>query len=464
MSYTLDFITAPPIDVSDPSIITVDVITRAAPAIVLEGTALGPPGPPGPPGGPGPAGGVASVDGRTGVVTLGDKYVDVTGDTMTGSLNVPALAVGASPANAGLIRIPNNQSIFSRNAANTADLQIIGIGAGDGVNIGQSSATITLGGAGTAIGIPYVVRIGTNPATTGTIGLPNGAGGAVNFRNAANTLNLGGIYLGTNDVLEIAGAGQVTHVGGSGLSLGTNPASAGAFRLPSQQGIRWRNVANDGDGAAITTDVADHLNLTVPAAKWHRFLVGGAEVATLKDASALINTPIGVTGHVLASTFLGVGSNQATNGAIRVPNNQHMYGRNVANTGDVLMVGLSSIDQVMLGSATAVGTALSAASGGSHVFNIGGVQQAAVGVGFMSTRDDFFINAGSTVGLRIGATATQKLGHWGSTPIVRPTGWGAPTGTATRTTFATTTATVTQLAERLKALIDDLTAEGLIGA
>lgn len=46
----------------------------------------------------------------------------------------------------------------------------------------------------------------------------------------------------------------------------------------------------------------------------------------------------------------------------------------------------------------------------------------------------------------------------------RKTGWGAPTGTATRTTFATSTVTLPQLAERLKALIDDLTSHGLIGS
>ena len=46
----------------------------------------------------------------------------------------------------------------------------------------------------------------------------------------------------------------------------------------------------------------------------------------------------------------------------------------------------------------------------------------------------------------------------------RRTGWVAPTGTATRTTFATSTVTLSELAERLKALIDDLTTHGLIGA
>jgi len=45
----------------------------------------------------------------------------------------------------------------------------------------------------------------------------------------------------------------------------------------------------------------------------------------------------------------------------------------------------------------------------------------------------------------------------------RRTGWGAPTGTATRTTFATSTVTLSQLAERMKALIDDLSTHGIIG-
>lgn len=46
----------------------------------------------------------------------------------------------------------------------------------------------------------------------------------------------------------------------------------------------------------------------------------------------------------------------------------------------------------------------------------------------------------------------------------RRTGWAAATGTATRTTFATGTVTLSQLAERVKALIDDLSTHGLIGA
>lgn len=63
-------------------------------------------------------------------------------------------------------------------------------------------------------------------------------------------------------------------------------------------------------------------------------------------------------------------------------------------------------------------------------------------------------------------TDTANSFKVGSNNVIgsRKTGWAAPTGTATRTTFDTATVTVQQLAERVKALIDDLTSHGLIGA
>ena len=65
-----------------------------------------------------------------------------------------------------------------------------------------------------------------------------------------------------------------------------------------------------------------------------------------------------------------------------------------------------------------------------------------------------------------GDSNTSGVFRVGGTQVMtsRRTGWAAPTGTATRTTFATSTVTTAQLAERVKALIDDLTTHGLIGA
>lgn len=58
----------------------------------------------------------------------------------------------------------------------------------------------------------------------------------------------------------------------------------------------------------------------------------------------------------------------------------------------------------------------------------------------------------------------DQIGFFGATPVSQKTGWGAPTGTATRTTFATGSVTLSVLAEHVKALIDDLTAYGLLSS
>ena len=99
-------------------------------------------------------------------------------------------------------------------------------------------------------------------------------------------------------------------------------------------------------------------------------------------------------------------------------------------------------------------------------------------------RRAFCINAHATVGLGILAlnddlTFKETLVSWDSsgnmnvaggdvyvagTKVVgaRATGWAAPTGTSTRSTFATSTVTTEQLAERVKAMYEDLKAHGLV--
>jgi hypothetical protein len=66
------------------------------------------------------------------------------------------------------------------------------------------------------------------------------------------------------------------------------------------------------------------------------------------------------------------------------------------------------------------------------------------------------------VGGAINSTAVYRID---GTQVVtnRQTGWGAPTGNATRSAFATSSVTLAELAQRVKALIDDLRDHGLIG-
>jgi hypothetical protein len=79
---------------------------------------------------------------------------------------------------------------------------------------------------------------------------------------------------------------------------------------------------------------------------------------------------------------------------------------------------------------------------------------------------NFRVFAGTTQKLRIDYTNGEVYIQSSRVLSTRKTGWSTATGTATRTTFATSTVTTEELAERVKALIDDLhdtAGHGLIG-
>ena len=97
---------------------------------------------------------------------------------------------------------------------------------------------------------------------------------------------------------------------------------------------------------------------------------------------------------------------------------------------------------------------------GSNNLYFGGIDAGIAAIIFrINATDDMTLSA-SALNLAAGR-ALQVAG----TQVVaaRRTGWGAPTGTATRSAFDTASVTTAQLAERVKALIDDLRTHGLIG-
>jgi hypothetical protein len=119
---------------------------------------------------------------------------------------------------------------------------------------------------------------------------------------------------------------------------------------------------------------------------------------------------------------------------MRLPNTGVIAWRNAAGSGNILGISVDSSDRINLN-----------ASAGVLITNL--------------TNLVFSTGTGS----QIATATTQKIGFWGKAPTGRPTGWTAWTGTATRTTFATSTATLANVAEAVKALIDDLILTGLIG-
>jgi len=79
----------------------------------------------------------------------------------------------------------------------------------------------------------------------------------------------------------------------------------------------------------------------------------------------------------------------------------------------------------------------------------------------LTTKGDLYAHNGTNgVRMAVGASGgflqVDPAQATGLTYVLGVTGWVAATGTATRSTFDTTTVTLPELAERLKALIDDL--------
>lgn len=118
------------------------------------------------------------------------------------------------------------------------------------------------------------------------------------------------------------------------------------------------------------------------------------------------------------SSTLRIGTTVAGAGTIRLANTGSIWARDAGNTADCQVIGLNSSNIVSISEAAGVYVAVMNHSGG-------------------------------------------RIGFFGTTPIVRPT-YGAPSGGGpTRTTFDTTTVTLAQLAERVRAIIDDFRSYGL---
>jgi len=133
----------------------------------------------------------------------------------------------------------------------------------------------------------------------------------------------------------------------------------------------------------------------------------------------------------------------------------YFTGSGAASLADLSAFGRTLIDDADAGTARGtLGLGTIATQASSSVAITGGaIDGTSIGTTTASTVKGTTINA--TTAFQQGGT--QVLG-------ARKTGWGAATGTATRTTFDTTTVTLPQLAERVKALIDDLISHGAIGA
>ncbi len=219
----------------------------------------------------------------------------------------------------------------------------------------------------------------------------------------------GCIYLGdnTDDVILGRIAANVL-----GLVRGTN---AQTFRVyGTTTGPKYLSLSHDGTDGYINAFSGNLYFYTANAFRW------GISASCFGPLSSDNTYDIGQAGNTVRSGYFGtsvsIGTNPADSGLIRLQNDTTIRWRNAANSANIDALAVLSTDNVVLGN-------------GAYA-------------------------------IRIGNNASATIGFHGATPVAPPT-YGAPTGGGpTRTTFDTTTVTLPQLAERVRAIIDDFRSRG----
>lgn len=177
---------------------------------------------------------------------------------------------------------------------------------------------------GGALVVDTAVSVGASYPGSGAVRLPNnspvnwnnaagsGVGGQA-FVNASNELVLNSATSGTTVRLQVGSSSVASFAAAlatlpAAVQVGTNVASTGAVRLPSSQTIRWRNNANTGDAASITSETNDYCAIDAPSGSLlrvngtTRVSVGGTGV-TFADGT---NLAVGTTN----GTRIGTAANQ----------------------------------------------------------------------------------------------------------------------------------------------------------
>jgi len=189
------------------------------------------------------------------------------------------ITIGNNSAQSGIIRIPNQNFINSRNVLNNADITLIGTDNLNRVQIGSLSSTIHILNNLTSDG--YIV-IGNNPSQSGLLRTSSSTT-IITSRNSSNSADLtllstdasNRILLGSTSLaghifntsssslydFQINSSSQL-QIGSQFIRYGVNPATTGFLRAPNNSiGAAARNAANNDDVLIWSVDNFDILQL-----------------------------------------------------------------------------------------------------------------------------------------------------------------------------------------------------------
>ena len=221
------------------------------------------------------------------------------------------VSIGATVADSGGIRIPNNTYLaLARNAANGANVSMWKVNASDQIEAG---ATVTLG-SNNLITTGYV-SIGTNPAAAGTVRLPNAT--YLVARNAANNADINMVEVDASDhVLFGVSVGATTFAGTVSMAdqkvdfttgyaeFGTTPASAGAIRQENDV-VVWaaRNAGDDGDISGWKINAEDDYEAAADVNLGGNKLYGGTAANVDLELNGTTNGTV-ATAYIVAKNML----------------------------------------------------------------------------------------------------------------------------------------------------------------
>jgi len=296
--------------------------------------------------------------------------------------------------------------------------------------------------------------------------------------NISLTLAASGVTAGTynNSATQVRpfavdAKGRITSVGAAvtitpaWASINSKPTTLSGYGITDAQPLSNELTAihsladtagflkKTGNGA-YSIDVNSYLNLSAQVGKY---------IATFKKTGST-NPAINLEdGEIVIPNYSSFGISPPVS-----PNTVAVLGSVGANIGGCSLAGFSNNSNEMAlflsgysGKTTATGNAVVVINAAKHsgIDNIASLANNDIAFDFRNNNIPIIRIFGN------GSITSSSHFSVGSNQVVssRKTGWIAPTGTASRTAFSTATVTLPQLAERVKALIDDLTAHGLIG-